>query len=222
MYTNWHTKNLPPKMYNNYENLKKNNSEFEFFLFDENDCRDFIKNNFNIDVLYAYNKLLPCAYKSDLWRYCVLYINGGIYLDIKFNCTNKFKFIALTEKEYFVRDIPEKYIYNALIVTLPKNQILLNAINQIVKNTKNNYYGNNELMPTGPGLLGEYMSLEDVNNLDIYHNYTVVDKIMEEYYLVYKDRIIIKSYNGYREEQKNYQKHIRYGDLWRMKKIYNI
>jgi len=221
LYTNWHTKNLPPKMYENYVKLKKNNSEFEFFLFDENDCRKFIKHNFDINILNAYNKLLPCAYKCDLWRYCVLYINGGIYLDIKYNCVNNFKLIALTEKEYFVRDMLEKCIYNALIVTLPRNQILLNAINQIVKNTANNYYGNNALMPTGPGLLGEYMSLKDITNLDIYHNYTVVDNIMSEYYLVYRDRIILKSYAEYREEQKKNQKHIHYGDLWRMKKIYN-
>ena len=221
LYTNWHTKQLPELMYSNYENLKKNNPEFEHYLFDENDCREFIKEHFNDEVLNAYNKLLPCAYKSDLWRYCVLYINGGIYLDIKFSCTNNFKLIALTEKEYFVRDIPKKYIYNALIVALPKNQILLNAIYQIVNHTKHNYYGDNELMPTGPGLLGIYLSLDDINNFDMYHKYTVVDKIMAEYYLVYKDRIILRSYTGYREEQRKTQKTMHYGNLWRMRKIYN-
>ena len=221
LYTNWHTKDLPPLMRSNYENLKKNNPEFNHYLFDENDCKDFIKEHFENYVLDAYNKLLPCAYKADLWRYCVLYINGGIYLDIKFSCTNNFKLIALTEKEYFVRDIPEKYIYNALIVTLPKNQILLKAIYQIVKNTQHNYYGDNELMPTGPGLLGKYISLEDVNNLDIYHNFTVIDNIMSEIYLVYKDKIILRTYKEYREEQQKTQKNIRYGDLWRMKNIYN-
>ena len=221
LYTNWHTKKLPELMYSNYEILKKNNPEFQHYLFDENDCREFIKEHFENSVLDAYNKLLPCAYKADLWRYCNLYINGGIYLDIKYNCTNNFKLIALTEKEYFVRDIQQKYIYNALIVTLPKNKILLDAINQIVKNTQDNYYGDNDLMPTGPGLLGKYFSLEYINNLDMYHKYTVIDKIMTEYYLVYKDRIIIRSYTGYRDEQQKTQKNMHYGDLWNLKKIYN-
>ena len=76
-------------------------------------------------------------------------------------------------------------------------------------------------MPTGPGLLGRYLSLDDINNFDIYHKYTVVDKIIAEYYLVYKDRIILRSYTEYRDEQKKTQKKMRYGDLWRMKKIYN-
>jgi mannosyltransferase OCH1-like enzyme len=93
LYTSWHTKDLPPLMRANYENLKASNPEFEHHLFDENECREFIKNNFEEDVLNAYDKLVPCAYKCDLWRYCVLYITGGVYLDIKYN-------IFLREKNY--------------------------------------------------------------------------------------------------------------------------
>ena len=55
---------------------------------------DFIKNNYPVDVLEAFNKLIPGAYKADLWRYCVLYKLGGIYLDIKYSCVNNFKLIA--------------------------------------------------------------------------------------------------------------------------------
>ena len=59
-------------MRNNYEHLCKRNPELEFKLYDESQCRNFIKNNFDKDVLDAYNKLSPYSYKSDLWRYCVL------------------------------------------------------------------------------------------------------------------------------------------------------
>jgi hypothetical protein len=55
-------------------------------------------------------------------------------MDIKYNCVNGFKFISLTEKEYFVRDRPEDCVYTALISCLPKNQIMLNCINKIVEN----------------------------------------------------------------------------------------
>jgi mannosyltransferase OCH1-like enzyme len=220
LYTCWHTKNLPPLMHSNYETLKDSNQEFTFHLFDENDCKEFINQHFDKYVLDAYNKLLPCAYKADLWRYCVLWINGGIYLDIKYNCTNNFKLIALTEKEYFVRDRPDKSIYNALIVSLPKNQMLLNAIRQIVKHTQTHYYGTNPLMPTGPGLLGNYMSKEDIDNLELYFKYTSIDNIREDD-IVYKDKIILKSYSGYRNEQKTYQKNLYYSVLWDMRKIYN-
>jgi mannosyltransferase OCH1-like enzyme len=220
LYTSWHTKNLPPLMRQNYEILKKENPEFNHFLYDEEECRNFIQENFDASVLNAYNNLIPCAYKADLWRYCVLYIKGGIYIDIKFQCANGFKLIALTEKEYFVRDIPNHYIYNALIVTLPKNKILLNTINQLVKNVKNKYYGINCLCPTGPALLGSFLTLEQVNRLELYHQYTVIENKMADYYLVYNDQIILRSYNKYREEQSQNKKHDHYGEMWNGKNIY--
>ena len=126
LYTCWHTKELPPLMRENYNYLIESNPLICFHLYNEFDCREFIKNNFDNDVLEAYDSLIPCSYKSDLWRYCVLYINGGIYMDIKYRCKNNFKFISLTEKEHFVRDKNPIDTYTALIVTLPKNNIMYN------------------------------------------------------------------------------------------------
>ena len=163
LYTCWHTKNLPPLMRENYNFLVESNPKITFHLYDEEDCRTFIKHNFEPDVLDAYNSLIPCSYKSDLWRFCVLYINGGIYMDIKFKCVNNFKFIALTEQEHFVRDIQENCIYTAIIVTLPRNEIMRKCIYQIVSNVKNKYYGYNCLEPTGTGLLGKYFIKEEMN-----------------------------------------------------------
>jgi mannosyltransferase OCH1-like enzyme len=220
LFTSWHTKHLPPLMQINYQKLVNQHNNFTHYIFDENECRQFIKNNFNSDILYAYDKLIPCAYKSDLWRYCVLYVYGGIYIDIKFQCVNNFNLIALTEKEYFVKDIRNNYIYNALISCKKNNPILLKCIEQIAVNVRNNYYGENSLMPTGPGLLGRYFTDDEFNNFDIYHKFTEVENMLYEYYLIYKDRIILKMYNGYREEQKQFQKNKRYGELWDDKNIY--
>ena len=220
-YTCWHTKKLPPLMDDNYNRLIKQNPEFNFNLFDENDCREFIKDNFVDNVLNAYDKLLPCAYKADLWRYCVLYINGGIYMDIKYSCTNNFKLIALTEKEYFVRDRPIHTIYNALIVVKPQNPIMLNCIYKIVENIRIKYYGSSCLSPTGPGLLGSFFSLEEINNMEIFFTNTLLENNINEDYMVYKNIIILKYYNGYRKEQSTYQKNKPYGCLWDERIIYN-
>jgi mannosyltransferase OCH1-like enzyme len=106
IYQTWHTTKLPPKMSENVNNLKNKNPEFKHHLYDDNDCREFIEKNYDKDVLHAFDSLIPGAYKADLWRYCILYKNGGIYLDIKFNCEDNFKLIELTDKEYFVLDRP--------------------------------------------------------------------------------------------------------------------
>ena len=219
VYTCWHTKDLPPLMKANYEKLIHDNPEFNVYLYDEDDCREFIKNHFPPDLLNTYNTLIPCSYKSDLWRFCMLYINGGIYLDIKYQCVNNFKFIALTEKEYFVKDL-KKDVYTALIITLPKNEILLKCINQIVENVKIRFYGNTSLEPTGPALLGRYFTQDEVNNLELYHGESVITNILNEHYIVYNNSIILSNYRDYRGEQSQFQKNKYYTLLWEDKNIY--
>jgi mannosyltransferase OCH1-like enzyme len=222
LYTCWHTKDLPPLMRENYNFLVEENPQFTCHLYDEEDCRTFIKDNFDEEVFNTYNSLIPCAYKSDLWRYCVLYINGGIYMDIKYRCVNNFKLISLTEKEYFVRDRPENCVYNALIVTLPQNEIMRKCIDQIVENVKHKFYGSDPLFPTGPGLLGTYFINKEIQEFEMYFQDSFIENKLNEFYIVYNNQIILKYYNEYRKEQEHFQKNIHYSKLWENKSIYNI
>lgn len=158
IFQTWHTKNLPPQMQETVNYIKENNPSFKHYLYDDNDCYDFIKYNFSPIVLNTFNSLVPGAYKADLWRYCILYKFGGIYLDIKYSPVQNFNFLNLTEKEYWVLDANGKDIYNALIVCKPSNPILLKLINQIVINVKTRFYGVSPLSPTGPNLVGKFFS----------------------------------------------------------------
>jgi mannosyltransferase OCH1-like enzyme len=225
IYQTWHTKDLPPKMKKCVETLKKLNPEFEHHLFDDNDCADFIKNNFDKDVYDAYNTLIPGAFKADLFRYCILYKKGGIYLDIKFYNVNGFKFIDLTDKEYYVRDIQPSGggVYNALIVSKPNNPRLLYCINKIVENVKNKYYGeiNGALGITGPLLLKETFTKDELENM----TFTIGENGCPTPMCLYKEdqskvKPIIAMYKEYRDEQKIYQKNSTYFDLWRDRNIY--
>ena len=221
LYTCWHTKNLPPLLKNTYEILIKENPEFNHYLYDENDCINFIQDNFDNEVLNTYNSLIPCSYKSDLWRYCVLYINGGIYYDIKFSCINGFKFIALTENELFVRDRPDNCVLTGLIVSKPGNIILKQCIDQIVLNVKNRFYGKDALFPTGPGLLGLFISEKHREDLIAYFGNSKFNNDKEVYYIVYNNTIILQyDHNNYRNEQTQYQLNLHYSILWNNHNIY--
>jgi mannosyltransferase OCH1-like enzyme len=124
IYQTWATKDLPPKMTACVNRLKTKNPEFDHYLYDDADCRDFIKTNFDQDVLDAYDQLIPGAYKADLWRYCVLYKTGGIYLDIKFQCEPGFSLLELTDdNETFVLDRP----YPDFTIPLKNEFALLNS-----------------------------------------------------------------------------------------------
>ena len=229
-YTVWHTKNLPPLMQKNYEDLKRQNPSICFHLYDESECFNFIKTNFDKEVLDAYEKLAPSSYKSDLWRFCVLYIHGGMYIDIKYNTINNFTLEQLCFKEHFVIDRAntktnnwwnkdEQGMYTALIAVCPKNKILRQCIYAIVENVETYYYGKNALYPTGPGLFGKKFFGENksphlLNSIELFHN--------EDNAIVYKQCAILDIYDGYRNEQKEYQNNFHYSLLWSQNSIYNV
>jgi mannosyltransferase OCH1-like enzyme len=258
IYQTWHTTNLPPKMQQAVNTIKAHNPEFQHFLYDDNMCREFIKNNFPEDVLRAYDFLIPGAYKADLWRYCILYKKGGIYLDIRYVPFENFKFLNLTKKEHFVIDLetfeenPNFYrsessgecrIYNALMVTLPGNQKLYKSLYQIVCNVKNRFYGKNSLEPTGPNLLKKYFTDYEKLNIELRHDFylekndyisehnnsehnnSLVNKYENNFnqdnkIIKMNDNIILKSYEGYYNELKQYSNKLHYGELWEKKNIY--
>jgi mannosyltransferase OCH1-like enzyme len=203
IFQTWHSKNLPPLMSKSIETIKQLNPRFKYYLYDDNDCREFIKNNFKPDVLNAYDRLIPGAYKADLWRYCILFIYGGIYLDIKYKPLNGFKFINLTEKPHMVADVNNIDIYNALMVCLPKTDFLFKAIRKIVENVQSRFYGNNYLEPTGPALLSKYISTND-EIVDLHHKELDFNT---NYKIIYYNNIpILKSYTGHIIETKKYSK----------------
>jgi hypothetical protein len=213
--------------------MKKVNPEFNIQLFDDCDCREFIKNNFSENILTAFDTLKPGAYKADLWRLCILYINGGIYIDIKFNCINNFKFIAFTEKEHLVLDRPGHWkegnigLHNALLVAKPKNNLLLRCINKISKNVKNKNYDYLDLYPTGPGLLGEeYIKM--LREKELTMNIQVeLDKldlcfdILGKEQIIFNNVSILEFYKEYRDEQKLFAKTLTYSEIYKFKQIYN-
>ena len=225
IFTHWHTKDLKPGMLNAINMMKEANPEFKFHLYDNDDCRAFIEKNFDSNVLTAYDCLIPQAYKSDLWRYCILYIYGGIYYDIKFIPVNGFKLINLMDKEHFVLeqyvplpDFDYPGIFNGLIISKPNNIILKDTINQIVENVKIKYYGNIPVEPTGPFLLsGIYKSYYNYNNIDMFIDFLKIP----QYLIIHNHYIILQIYEKYREEQDYNNKNKDYRQLWKERKIYN-
>ena len=217
IYQTWHTKDLPPLMKNAVNKIIYSNPGFNYQLFDDNDCRNFIKDNFDANVLNAFDSLIPGAYKADLWRYCILYKNGGVYLDIKYAPFNGFRFISLMEKEHWVLDIDKNGIYNALIVCKPNNEILLKAINKVVANVKNKFYGNSPLEPTGPLMLSQFFTQNDKKIFDMYHD---IYQSVENRFIFLNGYLVFKSYNSYLNEHNKNKKLDYYGSLWVSRNIY--
>ena len=226
IYQTWSTLELLPYMQKSVQLLREDNPSFKYQLYDDYMCMDFIKFNFPTEVFNAYNILIPGAYKADLFRYCILYKNGGIYLDIKYHTIDHFNLIELTDKEYFVKDIgaSNNGIYNACLICKPYNLILKKCIYDIVENVKSRYYGKNPLEITGPLLMKKYFTKNEFNNLELQHHFVFDKKTKKkDCYIAYKNKYILKMYDGYREEQTHYylnNNSEHYSKLWYKRKVY--
>jgi len=224
IFQTWYTLDLPPKMKENVERLKQQNPEFTHYLYNDAMCRDFIRKHFDEDVLWAFDKLKPGAYKADLWRYCVLYIHGGIYLDIKYKCINNFKLLELTNQEYWVKDRTVSIfgtnriidgIYQALISCLPRNDVIYKAMYTIVNNCfLNNYTTIGPLAVTGPSLIYMLFNNAHFNKLELENIGDII---------IYKKskKQLLNYYVEYRDEQRKTQLNQHYDFLWHNLQVFN-
>ena len=143
------TNRLPdgfPEFYNIcYEQIKKLYPNEEYYLHSGEEIEGIIKNNFDNDVFIAYKKLRPYCCKADLARYCLLYLYGGLYIDLNIYFINTIK--NLDKLEFFAfRDLPKMSkqswaVQTGIIYSIPKSKIIKNAINLIVSHCKDEYYG---------------------------------------------------------------------------------
>ena len=73
----------PPEMLKGpIASVQQSFSEYAYTLYNGEGLRAFIDQHFDKEVVAAYDKLVPYAYKADLGRYCLLYQQGGWYADI--------------------------------------------------------------------------------------------------------------------------------------------
>lgn len=199
IYQVWHDKNdMPNSVKESIKRLKESNPEFEHHLFDETECRKFIQDNYSKKILHTYDSLVPHALKADLWRYCYLYKNGGIYIDSKYYCINNFKLLFLTDKEYFCKDVDRSFggIYNAFIICKPKNEIIYKSIKQLVKNVKNKYYGSVALC-VGPLMMKSFFSAKEINNFEVTHEF--INKSTR--FVNFHNYRVLKYHEDYRKQQ---------------------
>ena len=132
------------------------NPEYKYSLYDAKDREDFIEEYFDNRVLEAYRKIIPGAFKADLWRYCILYIYGGVYIDIDTICLGKLDDFINDSIEFMTPiDLDKGYkLSNGFIASIPKSPILMSCIHRILYNVENNLIPKDRLDFSGPGLLG--------------------------------------------------------------------
>ena len=112
----------------------------------------------------AYTRLKPVAFKADLLRYCILYSEGGVWMDddilllqsldaLTANMRRDHLF-AFDRRVYKLVGGPGQ-IWNAFMVAVPGSAVFKRAMVKISENVANEHHFYHSLYYTGPALLYE-------------------------------------------------------------------
>lgn len=144
-------------------------------IYTKETLRQFIADNYEEHILWAYDQLRPYSYKADLGRFCLLNKLGGWYMDIAVRVVNPVE-VGPRIKMLAFRDI-QRFSYTSwacattILYSRPNNEALQTAIEMITANCVEQYYGITPLCPTGPTLLGKALAANGSQSDFVYGDY---------------------------------------------------
>lgn len=130
------------------------NPGFAYTLFDDEACERFIGDRIGPRVAAAYAKIKSGAFRADLWRYCELYVNGGVYVDVDTVCLSAVDDVIDPTATLVVPiDLDPANLFNAFVAVAPAHPVMRMCIDAVVDNVER---GRRQagLGFSGPGLLG--------------------------------------------------------------------
>jgi len=200
--------------------------QLEHKVWGRNEIEDIIKSNFDKDVYFAFKSLKPYCYKSDLARFCILFLYGGFYFDIHSKPASYFipneKLMAFRDDQ---RNSRTSWAMQTSVLYSkdPGHKIFELTINKIVENVKTKKYGWSSLAPTGPIPFGE--SFVDYNNAD---NMLIGDfkqltpeYSVKNYGFILPDGNIFAVFKNFGSGDINLQGSNNYNDMWVERNVYD-
>lgn len=153
---------LPKEIVDNINRLKDMNPGWEHRYYDNDDCIEFIKDNYDQETLDLYLTINPDfgQARADFFRYLLMYKVGGVYLDIKSTTLSPLDDILNPNDEYLLCNWGSKdwadiigningEFQNWHIICIPNHPFLKKTI-EVVKDNIINY--DPILLPTLKGV----------------------------------------------------------------------
>ena len=219
--------------------IKREFPEYGHKIYGNEELREFIKINYGDKVLWAFDSLRPYSYRSDLGRFCLLYKLGGWYFDIAIHCKSSIKLDSELDLLCF-RDEQRHSktswaVSGGIIWSKPKNNIFSHAIDQVILNCQEKWYGKTPLCPTGPSLLGEAIANKNRGkNIQIgdlvrpmipftRKNMPYLKSIFKSRFILPNGKTIgiVKPANGGDLKTLGMKGSNNYNDFWHEKSVYN-
>lgn len=148
---------IPPLLKANIETFKACYPSFTHTCLELESADAFIENNLDRETLESFRTLKPLAYKTDLLRYCLMYVSGGIYSDISVVHSYPLSLPYQYKRALFAQFSHHSLmnICTAYLVAQKNDKLFETCIHMINKNVSKRFYGNSSLAPTGPEIVGQ-------------------------------------------------------------------
>uniref|UniRef100_A0A6C0II82 Alpha 1,4-glycosyltransferase domain-containing protein n=1 Tax=viral metagenome TaxID=1070528 RepID=A0A6C0II82_9ZZZZ len=120
-------KTIPPVYV--FKRWKALNPTYSIDLSLDADCIDFLTQHFTKDIAELFQIIPKGMYKADLWRLCKLYISGGVYADIDLVPYVSVETLIINNYTFYsCLDTGKNGIFQAFMITPPRNPLLLSFI----------------------------------------------------------------------------------------------
>lgn len=156
---------------------KKHNPEWEYRLWDNQQMNALVKDKFP-DYWPIYNSFKYSVQRWDTIRYMILYVYGGVYVDLDTECfknidelfsvkENPSVYIGLEPPEHILCDYPVPFVGNAFMASAPGEKIWLRMLQAIVENLEKykdiTRKGDSVMRTTGPLMVSEVVASNPAN-----------------------------------------------------------
>jgi mannosyltransferase OCH1-like enzyme len=140
----WQTAKDYSSIYKNSKPLIKSwvtkNPEYEWLFMDDVRCQNFIRDNFNKQFYDMYMDLPLGVMRADVWRACIVYVYGGVYVDTDCECIAPISCWIENNSLVVAEELPNGAIANYAFAASPRHPALLSVINRFVELYNSNTY----------------------------------------------------------------------------------
>lgn len=156
LHQTWKTLDVPPNLKAYADSCKKQNLDYEYRLWTDDDLRRLIANDYP-QYLVAFDSFAKNIERVDFARYAMMHSIGGVYADLDIQCLKTFDPLVALNKPVLGSEPKEhrdelyerrRYVIcNALLISPPGHPLWIQIMDFIVQHYKP---GVNPVVNTGP------------------------------------------------------------------------